>query len=207
MLVLISHAVEDEPAATALKELIRRCSLNRIEVWFSSDRSALGGMPIGAPWFDALSQKLKATDWIVALVTPQSITSAWLYFECGFGASNRSHSIIPITVGVDISNIPMPLAAYQIYDAANATSLVTFLQKLFAADNVPYDDELTKGLRDLTQQRIIEHQEQSLKAKSKVTVGSELEDIKGLRSFIEQRFVELRAGPRNLHRAISGVSA
>jgi hypothetical protein len=30
----------------------------------------------------------------------------------------------------------MPLAAYQIYDAANATSLATFLQKLLAADNV-----------------------------------------------------------------------
>jgi hypothetical protein len=59
MLVLISHAVEDEPAAAALKEMIRRCSLNKIEVWFSSDRTAVGGMPMGGPWFNELSNKLK----------------------------------------------------------------------------------------------------------------------------------------------------
>jgi len=192
MLVLISHAVEDEPAAAALKEMIRRCSLNKIEVWFSSDRTAVGGMPMGGPWFNELSNKLKGTDWIVALVTPQSIVSPWLYFECGFGACNRTHSVIPLTIGLPISNVPMPLAAYQIYDAANATSLATFLQKLLAADNVHYDDELTKGLREITQRRMIEHQSQMALVEPKAPVPvSPSEDISALRSFIEQRFVEL----------------
>ena len=67
MQVLISHAVEDEPAATALQEMIQRCSLNNIDVWFSSDQSTLGGMPIGGPWFSELHNRLTATDWIVAL--------------------------------------------------------------------------------------------------------------------------------------------
>jgi TIR domain len=193
MLVLISHAVEDEPAAAALKEMIRRCSLNKIEVWFSSDRTAIGGMPMGGPWFNELSNKLKETDWIVAVVTPQSIVSPWLYFECGFGACNRTHSVIPLTIGLPVSNVPMPLAAYQIYDAANATSLETFLQKLLAADNVHYDDELTKGLRQITQRRMIEHQSKMtlVERKAPVAVSSDREDISALRSFIEQRFFEL----------------
>jgi TIR domain len=84
MRVLISHAVEDEPAAAALKELIRRCSLQKVDVWFSSDNSALGGMPIGGPWFSELYNKLKTADWIVALVTAQSISSPWLHFEVVF---------------------------------------------------------------------------------------------------------------------------
>src|ERR1700681_4203832 len=108
MQVLISHAVEDEPAATALKDMLRRCSLNRIDVWFSSDRSALGGMPIGGPWFNELQSKLRSTDWIIAVVTPHSISNPWLYFECGFGASSRSHSVIPLALGMPISKVPMP---------------------------------------------------------------------------------------------------
>jgi hypothetical protein len=192
MRVLISHAVEDEPAATALKELIRRCSLNKVDVWFSSDRAALGGMPIGGPWFSELNEKLKQTDWIVAVVTPQSISSPWLYFECGFGACNRAHCVIPLAIGVPISSVPMPLAAYQIYDAANAASLATFLEKLLAADGIPYDDEMTKSVRDTTQRRMIEHQsKRALEHKPPVAASADAGDIATLRSFIEQRFVEL----------------
>jgi hypothetical protein len=191
MLVMISHAVEDEPAATALKEMIRRCSLNRIDVWFSSDRSALGGMPIGGPWFSELNQRLKSTDWIVALVTPQSLASPWLYFECGFGACNHIHSVVPLTIGLPVSSVPMPLAAYQIYDAANATSIATFLQKLFEADGIPFDEDMTKGIRESTQRRMIEHLERTAMARPPAPDPSSGEDIVALRGFIEQRFVEL----------------
>src|SRR5262245_32365566 len=92
--------------------------------------------PIGGPWFSELNDRLKATDWIVAMVTPQSIASPWLYFECGYVACSRTQSVIPATLGVPTSNVPMPLAAYQIYDLANATSLETFLKRLVEADNI-----------------------------------------------------------------------
>jgi TIR domain len=192
MLILISHAVEDEPAAAALKEMIRRCSLNHIDVWFSSDRSAIGGMPMGGPWFNELSNRLKTTDWVVALVTPQSLMSPWLYFECGFGACNKTHSVVPLAIGIPVSNVPMPLAAYQIYDAANAASLATFLEKMLGAGGIIYDEEMTKGVREATQRRMIEHQtkrahEQGVPA----SASSQTENISALRSFIEQRFVEL----------------
>jgi len=193
MQVLISHAVEDEPAATALKEMIRRCSLNKVDVWFSSDRSALGGMPIGGPWFSELHGKLKATDWIIALLTPQSISSPWLYFECGFGACSRSHSVVPLALGLPVSAVPMPLAAYQIYDSTNALSLATFLHKLLAADGILYDEEMTRTVRESTQRRMIEHQD--AKAAATGTIYEQTApaggEIARLQSFIERRFVEL----------------
>lgn len=192
MLVLISHAVEDEPVAAALKDMIRRCSLNKIEVWFSSDRASLGGMPIGGTWFSELHSRLKSTDWVVAVVTPESVSNPWIYFECGFAASTRSHSVIPLTVGLPVSSVPMPLAAYQIYDSANAASLGTFLQKLLEADGVFYDEEMTRTVRDSTQRRMIDHQSKGRPdTKAITTTSSDRGDVAALRSFIEQRFMEL----------------
>jgi TIR domain len=192
MKVLISHAVEDLEAASAVKELIRRVSLNRIEVWFSSDTSARGGMPIGVQWFSELHTTLKDTDWIVALVTPQSISSPWLYYECGVVASSRSHSVIPLALGLPISSVPMPLAAYQVYDCLNAASLATFIQKLLEADGFLFDEEMTRAVRETTQRRLIDLSgRSSANIEEAASHRSKDDDIASLKSFIEQRFVEL----------------
>jgi hypothetical protein len=192
MRIFISHAVEDEAVASALRDMIRRCSLNKIEVWFSTDRTSSGGMPIGGPWFSELHNKLKAADWIVAIVTPESISSPWIYFECGFVASVHSQGVIPLTVGLPASSVPMPLAAYQIYDSANAASLATFLQKLLEADGIFYDEEMTQTVRDSTQRRMIDYQKKrSEERNTNIAIQSDRGDVAALRNFIEQRFVEL----------------
>ena len=192
MQILISHAVEDEPAASAIKELIRRCSLNRIDVWFSSDNSSQGGMPIGGPWFGELQTKLKSTHWVVALATRSSLESPWLYFECGFAAANKDHSVVPVVVGLPISELPMPLAAYQVYDATNAASLANLTQKLLEAYGVIYDEEMTKPVREHAQRRLIGHLNSvgSRVKSSKVSSPTDL-GMADLKNFIEQRFKEL----------------
>jgi hypothetical protein len=191
MQVLISHATEDEPAAAALKDMIVRCSLNRIKVWFSSDRAARGGMPIGGPWFSELNTKLKETEWVVATVTPQSVSSPWLYFECGFVACSRTQSVIPVTLGLPISHVPMPLAAYQMYDATNAASLTTFLQRLLEAGEIPYDDEMMHAVLEHTQRRMVDHQIAAAKLSSSAETSVGGDDIATLKNLIEQRFAEL----------------
>jgi hypothetical protein len=192
MQVFISHALEDEAAAAALKEMIQRCSLNKIDVWFSSDRSALGGISMGGSWFSELNDKLKGTTWIVALVTPQSVLSPWLFFECGFVVCNRAHSVVPLTLGLPTSAVPMPLAAYQIYDSTTATSLATFLEKLLVADNIPYGEEMTKSIREKSQRRLIDHQNNAqIKIASVHDESFASGEITALKNFIEQRFVEL----------------
>src|SRR5262249_29349294 len=188
-----SHAVEDLEAASAVKELVRRTSLNRIEVWFSSDTTAQGGMPAGGPWFGQLHAILKNTDWVVALVTPRSMSSPWLYYECGVVASVRPHNVIPLTVGIPISSVPMPLAAFQIYDSLNATSLATFVQKLLEADGFLFDEEMTRAVRETIQRRLIDYSGKGSPPKEQGASDHHAAEgeIASLKSFIEQRFVEL----------------
>ena len=86
----------------------------------------------------------------------------------------------------------MPLAAYQIYDSANAASLATFLQRLLEAGEIFYDEEMTRSVRDGTQRRMIEHQSKAAANASAVPLKpSDANDLAALRRFIEQRFVEL----------------
>jgi hypothetical protein len=148
MRLLISHAVEDEQAASLLRELIERCSLKHIKIWFSSDQSATGGMELGVSWFPSLMKRLSETDAIIALVTPNSVASPWLYFECGLLANKGGLSIIPLSLGMSVADIPLPLSAYQAYDLSTASSIQTFLNKLFQAADVTFDAEMTLPFRE-----------------------------------------------------------
>jgi TIR domain len=191
--ILISHATEDEPVAALLKELIERCSLKQIEVWFSSDQSAAGGIPLGASWFSDLLLKLSATDLIVALITPKSASSPWLYFECGMVANKGKGAIVPLTLGLSISDLPMPLSAYQGYDLSASTSVATFLQKLFAMACVPYDEDMTRGIRENVARALLHASEEAAPSRSTIPTPfgkTEFEDLKG---YLDKRFLELHA--------------
>jgi hypothetical protein len=192
MKILISHAIEDERPASLLKDLIERCSLKRIEVWFSSDQSASGGIALGVSWFSNLLQRLSETDMIVALITPRSIASPWLYFECGHLANKGKSSIVPLTLGLPVSEIPMPLSAYQGHDLSVSTTVAVFLQKLFAIANVPFDEDMTRALRETTARQLLQASE---KARSKPVGIEEIgkNDFEGLRRYLDKRFLELHA--------------
>lgn len=196
--VLISHAVEDEPVASLLKSLIERCSLRRFEVWFSSDRSAIGGVPIGTSWLLDLLKRLNDTDVVVALVTPLSVSSPWLYFECGYGASRHKTSVVPLALGMPLSEIPMPLAAYQGYDLALPTSIDEFLEKLFASASVPFDEEMTRSIRSKVSRQFVALAPQYYEKRSLSDSRSNLEQ---LRQFLERRFVDLYALVPQLQKA------
>ena len=191
MKILISHAAEDVGAAGAIKELLGRCSLNQIQAWFSSDRSAQGGMPIGGAWFGELQQKLLDADWVLALVTPRSIKSPWLFFECGFVAAHRGNRVIPLVLGVPMPEVPMPLAAYQLYDAGNASSLAEFLQKILSSANITYDEEMTKAVRNTILRKLIDFAK-SVSGEDDAPKPSDAlaQEIAKLNSLIEKRFAD-----------------
>lgn len=198
MKILISHASEDEKAASLLKELIERCSLRRIEVWFSSDQSGAGGISLGASWFTNLLTRLSETDMLVALVTPNSISSPWLFFECGFVANKGKASIVPLTLGMPVSELPMPLSAYQGHDLSSSQSVPTFMQKLFSVAAVPFDDDMTKAIRDNIARQLLVLSE-NFKEKTPRTEKVEKNDLDQLRHYLDKRFLELH---ERLHESI-----
>ena len=185
MKILISHASEDEPAATLLKELIERCSLRRIEVWFSSDQSPSGGIALGASWFSNLLLRLAETDMIVALVTPNSIASPWLYFECGFVANKGKATIVPLTLGLPVADLPMPLSAYQGHDLSASNAIPTFMQKLFTLATVPYDEDMTQPIRQGIARQLLQLSETVRKGGAQ-SDSVERGDISDLRNYLDE---------------------
>lgn len=190
MRILISHASKDEQAASLLRELIERCSLRQIEVWFSSDQSPDGGIKLGDSWFINLLHQLSSTDMIVALITPNSIANPWLYYECGYLANKGKASIVPLTLGLPISAMPMPLSAYQSYDLSVSNSISVFLQKLFCLTKVPYDEDMTRSIRENTSRLLLQVAE-ATRISSTPTHEVDRNDFEDLRRYLDKRFLEL----------------
>jgi TIR domain-containing protein len=142
MKILISHSTKDTEIVEIISTALKRSSLGQLSCWYSSDNSGTGGIQAGRPWYDKLRQELENTQAILCVVTPNSINSAWLYFESGFGAALDDVLIIPVLLGMRIDDIGMPLAGYQMYDLNSFSALKTCVEKLFAHSGIRYDDEI-----------------------------------------------------------------
>lgn len=196
MRIMISHAVEDAAIAAVLRELLERCSLGRVEVWFSSDRTEGGGMTVGSTWFSDLHTRLKSSQAVLCLVTPNSLRSPWMYYETGVIAGGDAKLVVPAAFGLTLDQLPMPLAAYHGVEIGMTDGLREFLAKLLSHAGVKFDEELTQGLRESALKAILE---------TKTTVSRVASDsdplrdaLSSLESKLERRFYEvMRALPRS----------
>ena len=130
--ILISHSNEDSELANQLQAIIKRASLNQINVWHSSDRAGTGGLRPGDRWLSRIRERLADSNAVVALLTPNSLKRPWIYFESGFGAANADLEVIPVAVGIDVEDIPFPLAMYQAFRLSGRRSALDFIAKLFS---------------------------------------------------------------------------
>jgi hypothetical protein len=143
--LFLSHAHDDKRLAEVIASMVRRTTLNQIEVWYSSDESSTGGLAAGAQWRDFLQKELRKCVAVVALITPASIKRPWIYFESGFGAAHAELEVIPLCVGIDtFSNLPKPLEMFQAYQLSDYSSVVTFLRKLVEPLGVAFDEDMAR---------------------------------------------------------------
>jgi len=143
--ILLSHCHRDKGAANSLATLIRRTTLNQIDVWLSSDSRPEGGVSPGERWFDSIRKNLETSRCILALITPNSLRLPWLYFEVGYAAAKEGMDILPVCVGIDsLSGVPHPLALYQAYQLRDAESANDLMKRLCSKFQVPYDPEMAK---------------------------------------------------------------
>jgi len=114
--ILISHAHDEKGLASAWKELIETISSGAIEVWFSSDTHASGGIAVGQEWRQDLFRKLAESDFILAIQTPFSFTRPWIMWECGVASGvDKVRGIIPIVYLMGSGDLANPLSTYQVY--------------------------------------------------------------------------------------------
>jgi len=141
--VTISHASEDAEIAHHVAAMISRSSLKQVDAWFSSDRSDGGGFQPGDRWLDVLRERLAHSAAVIALLTPHSINRPWIYFESGIGAARADLEVMPVLVGLGMSDLGFPLATYQAYQLNDYESAMSFLGKLFHRLKIGFDEEMT----------------------------------------------------------------
>lgn len=142
--IFLSHDHQDDELARVLAIVISRITLMQLEVWFSSDESAIGGIQPGRLWIEEIREQLKHSKAIIILVTPTSVNRPWILFEGGFGAAIPDCDVIPLCIGMSTDKVPFPLAMYQCYQLADYEALKNFASKLLQRYQINFDEEMAK---------------------------------------------------------------
>ncbi|WP_406365566.1 toll/interleukin-1 receptor domain-containing protein [Streptomyces sp. NBC_00645] len=122
MHIFLSHSAIDQPLAEALRDLLNGIFGNRVEISFSTDRKAEGGVAPGAHWHQWIMQKIEQSDRTYVLLTPNSLGRPWVLWESGAAAgaaltAKRGQNVIPVSFGLRRSDIPDPFQNIQCVQA------------------------------------------------------------------------------------------
>lgn len=175
--VFLSHDSRDEKVARVLTDTLSRISLDQVGIWFSSDPSPSGGIKPGQVWAKEIESRLMASRVILVLLTPNSLSRPWIYFESGYGFSNRKTQVIPLCLGITVSDVPFPLKMFQCYEIGNLESLTDFCRKLFNQLRVRFDDEMSSKFLRAAAKNLTSL---SIQAKAdSVQVGKDMRSLNG----------------------------
>jgi TIR domain len=142
--IFLSHDHQDDELARVLAIAISRITLRQLEVWFSSDESAMGGIRPGKLWIEETRTQLNQSKAIIILITPTSLNRPWTLFEGGFGAAIPDCDVIPLCIGMSTNEVSFPLAMYKCYQLADYESLKNFTSKLLQRYQINFDEEMAK---------------------------------------------------------------
>jgi tetratricopeptide (TPR) repeat protein len=115
--IFVSHAHTDAPLARSLQDLITTV-FDEVEVDYSSDVSAGGGIEAGTDWLQWILDKLRSCDMAVVVLTPESLSRPWLMWESGAVngialALEQQPQIVPLLFRVNRENVAGPLSRLQ----------------------------------------------------------------------------------------------
>ncbi len=116
--IFLSHSHRDVAIAKALKAFLDDLFGEHVDVQFSSDQTAGGGIPPGAEWLPWVTGRIKEADKTYVLLTPNSMHMPWVLWESGAAAgvalaAEKSSPVVPITFGLSDNDIPSPFVSRQ----------------------------------------------------------------------------------------------
>jgi tetratricopeptide (TPR) repeat protein len=154
-LVLVSHAHEEQALADALKVLLEGLTAGAVEVWFSSDPSAGGGMPLTAPWEEEVKKRLGEAKHVLAIQSPPTEGRPWILFECGY-ADGRGIGVTPITFRLAPS-LPQPLGSFTGFRGDNREEIKAMCAKLLESFDLKLNDTAFNALIEPYLQQVALH--------------------------------------------------
>lgn len=133
--VFISHSSKDAALALALIDLLKDAlglTANQIRC------SSVDGyrLPVGVNTEKQLREEVNAAKVVIGLVTPNSLTAAYVMFELGarWGADRF---VAPLLAGVKFSELGGPLSLLNALDATNAAQLHQLVSDISQRLNLP----------------------------------------------------------------------
>ena len=109
--VFLSHSSLDRPFADEIAAMMGR---HGVPVWYSK-RNIIGAQQ----WHDEIGAALTRCDWLVVLLSPQSVESIWVRREILFALNDRRYAerIIPVLYQpCDHNQLSWTLSLLQIVD-------------------------------------------------------------------------------------------
>lgn len=125
--IFISHAHADQEIADVIRKKLRRFFANGVPIFLSPNTIAAG-----KNWLPEIEKALKCRVLLV-LLTPNSLSRPWLWFEVGAcWDAHRSDqtTILPVTVGLSAEDIPAPLDQIQTPDLTTKDGCKAFFSSL-----------------------------------------------------------------------------
>ncbi len=115
--VFVSHAHADAALAAAVQTLIGMV-LDEVDVDYSSDPSAGGGIEAGTNWLQWILDKIRSCDLAIVVLTPESLSRPWLMWESGAVngialALEQRRQIVPLLFRVNRESLAGPLSHLQ----------------------------------------------------------------------------------------------
>lgn len=128
-LVFISHIEQEKEIAIALKSLIEDSFLDAVSVFVSSHPSSI---PMGATWFEKVSDGLRDCDVQIIIASPSSIQRPWVSFEAGAVWFKKNPLIPLLHSGLTFDKLPDYLRGQQGGDSKNPTKLKELFEVIAA---------------------------------------------------------------------------
>ncbi len=186
----LSHCSNDKYLAEIIAETLKRITLNQISPWFSSDDSGVGGLQPGMIWFNAILEKLSESKAVVIILTPNSISRPWIYFESGIGQTLKECEVIPVCIGVSRDSVYAPLGLYQCYQLSDYKSFKDLVSKLLLKFGITFDEDMCKPILEKALAKITEVKFDIIDEDPKIK-----ELIDDLKSHVDKRFFEIWEKP------------
>lgn len=150
-LIFISHIHEDKSYALLIKRILEQHFRGAFEIFVSSDSESI---TLGEDWKEKTFNRLKDSNIVLVLCSPNSISRPWVNFEAG-GAFFKDILTIPLcTRGLEVNQLQQPLSTLQaikLYTHDDFELLSRTIETQFALKPYPIDCTLTDEYCSLLQ--------------------------------------------------------
>jgi hypothetical protein len=103
--IFISYSMKDRDWVAAFSDALGAAG---VRSWFDVSKLAPGDR-----WQDRVAEALRDSKTLVLVLSSNSLSSPWTFFELGAAVADRKKIIPIVTDDVDLSRIPLPIRQLQ----------------------------------------------------------------------------------------------